>query len=330
MKMLMVTSSINKDIYILIEMNRRSLLKILAFMMVVLTSSTAIGQQDPSFTQYMYNTMTVNPAYAGTRDVLSANLLYRSQWIGIEGAPQTQTLTLHSPISDGQMGLGFNVINDQIGPVSETKVNGTYSYILPIDRYTNISFGINAGAELFNIDFSELNIFDEQDASFQNNVDNKISPQVGLGAMIYNDLFYVSLSAPRILRTEYYDAEDNSNTVARSRVHYYLTAGYVFDVNDNIRFKPSILSRYVSGSPLRVDVSANFLINDEFSIGASYRLSSSYGVMTSYQISDTLLAGVSYDRDSSELRNFNDGTFEIFLRFELFKKYRKMYTPRFF
>ena len=297
---------------------------------LTLFCSNTYGQQDPSFTQYMYNTMTINPAYAGTRDVLSANLLYRSQWIGIEGAPQTQTLTVHSPISDGQMGLGLNVINDQVGPVSETMFNGTYSYILPINRYTSISFGLNAGAELFNIDFTELNIFDEQDSSFQNNVDNKISPQVGVGAMIYNDLFYVSLSVPRLLRTEYYDNEDGSNTVATRRAHYYLTAGYVFEVNDNIRFKPSILSRYVSGSPIRVDLSANFLINDEFSIGASYRLSSSYGIMTSYQLSDALLAGVSYDRDSSELQNFNDGTFEIFLRFELFRKYRKMYTPRFF
>ena len=311
-------------------MIKRLLLNILVLLMLTLVSNNSYGQQEPSFTQYMYNTMTINPAYAGTRDVLSANLLYRSQWIGIEGAPQTQSLTVHSPINEGRMGLGLNVINDQIGPVSETMFSGTYSYILPIDRYTSISFGLNAGAELFNIDFTELNIFDEQDTSFQNNVDNKISPQVGVGAMIYNDKFYVGLSVPRLLRTEYYETEDNSNTVATSRAHYYFTAGYVFDINDNIRFKPSILSRYVSGSPLRVDVSANFLINEAFSIGGSYRLSSSYGLMTSYQISDAILAGISYDRDSSELRNFNDGTFEIFLRFELFKKYRKMYTPRFF
>ena len=311
-------------------MIKRLSLNIIILITLTIYGSNAYGQQEPSFTQYMYNTMTINPAYAGTRDVLSANLLYRSQWIGIEGAPQTQSLTVHSPISDGRMGLGLNVINDQVGPVSETMFSGTYSYILPINRYTSISFGLNAGAELFNIDFTELNIFDEQDTSFQNNVNNKISPQVGVGAMIYNDLFYVSLSVPKLLRTEYYDAENSSNTVATSRAHYYLTSGYVFDVNDNIRFKPSILSRYVSGSPLRVDVSANFLINDAFSVGASYRLSSSYGIMTTYQISDAILAGVSYDRDSSELRNFNDGTFEIFLRFELFKKYRKMYTPRFF
>ena len=305
-------------------------LHIIVIFIATLFSSNSFGQQDPSFTQYMYNTMTINPAYAGTRDVLSANLLYRSQWIGIEGSPQTQSFSGHTPISDGLMGLGFNVINDKVGPVSETKLNGTYSYIIPINRYTSISFGVNAGAELFNIDFTELNLFDEQDTSFQNNVDNKLAPQIGLGAMIYNDLFYVGLSVPKLLRTEYYNTENNSNTVATSRAHYYLTAGYVFDVNDDIRFKPSILSRYVSGSPLRLDVSANFLINDQFSIGASYRLSSSYGLMTTYQISDAILAGVSYDRDSSELRNFNSGTFEIFLRFELFKRYRKMYTPRFF
>ena len=305
-------------------------LHIIAFAIMSLYYNTSFSQQDPSFTQYMYNTMSINPAYAGTRDILSANLLYRSQWIGIEGSPQTQSLTIHSPIEDGLMGLGLNVLNDQVGPVSETSVSGTYSYILPLNRYTSISFGVNAGAELFNIDFTELNVFDQQDPNFQNNIDNKISPQVGVGAMIYNDLLYVSLSVPRILRTEYYDGEETSNTVASRRAHYYLTAGYVFDVNENIRFKPSILSRYVSGSPLRLDVSANFLINDKFSIGASYRLSSSYGILSSYQVSDAILAGISYDRDSSELRSFNNGTFEIFLRFELFKKYSKMYTPRFF
>ena len=311
-------------------MIKRFSLNITTLIALMLCSSYVYGQQDPSFTQYMYNTMTINPAYAGTREVLSSNLLYRSQWIGIQGAPQTQSLTVHSPINDGQMGLGINVINDKIGPVSETKFNGTYSYILPIDRYTNISFGLNAGAELFNIDFTELAIFNGQDSSFQNNVNNKLSPQVGVGTMIYNDLFYVSLSVPRLLRTEYYDDENNSKTNATSRAHYYLTAGYVFNFNDNVKFKPSVLSRYLSGSPLRVDVSANFLISDIFAIGASYRLSSSYGAMTSYQISDAILAGVSYDRDSSELRNYNNGTFEIFLRFELFRKYKKMYTPRFF
>lgn len=330
MKTQMEVSTKNKDIYTSINMEKRCLLHIIVPLTLILLCGKTYGQQDPSFTQYMYNTMTINPAYAGTRGVLSANLLYRSQWIGIEGAPQTQSLTIHSPISDGRMGLGLNVINDQIGPVSETMFNGTYSYILPINRYTSISLGINAGAELFNIDFTKLNIFNQQDASFQNNVNNKIAPQVGVGAMIYNDQFYVSLSVPRLLRTQYYDTQNSSNSVATSRPHFYLTAGYVFSLNDNVRFKPSILSRYVSGSPLRVDVSANFLINDEFSIGASYRLSSSYGIMTSYQLSDAILAGVSYDRDSSELRKFNDGTFEIFLRFELFKKYRKMYTPRFF
>ena len=311
-------------------MVKQYFLHIIAVFVIGLYHNALFSQQDPSFTQYMYNTMIINPAYAGTRDVLSANVLYRSQWIGIEGSPQTQSLTLHSPINDGQMGLGLSVLNDKVGPVSETSINGTYSYNLFINEFTSISFGINAGAELFNTDFTQLNFSDQQDPSFQNNTDAKVSPQVGAGAMIYNDLFYVSLSVPRILRTEYYSGAENSSSVATSRAHYYLTAGYVFDVNDNIRFKPSILSRYVSGSPLRVDVSANFLINDEFSIGASYRLSSSYGAMTSYQISDGILAGISYDRDSSELRDFNNGTFEIFLRFELVKTYRKMYTPRFF
>ncbi len=288
------------------------------------------AQQDPSFTQYMFNTMTINPAYAGTRNVLSANLLYRTQWIGIEGAPETQTLSLHSPIRDGQMGLGLNIIHDQIGPATTTSFNGNYSYIIPIDRFTNLSLGVSAGAEMFDVDFSKLNIFDQNDPSFENNIETKISPQVGLGAMIYNDIYYVSLSVPKLLQTKFYEDENGSTSIAQQRLHYYLTAGYVFDVKRDIKFKPSILTRFVSGATARIDLSANFLFYDKFSIGAGYRLSSAFSVLSTYQISDAFLVGFSYDRDTSELVTFNDGSFEIFFRYELFKKYKKMYTPRFF
>jgi hypothetical protein len=268
-------------------------------MILLLLSFKSIAQQDPSFTQYMFNTMTINPAYAGTRNVLSASLLHRSQWLGIDGAPETQTLSVHSPIRDGQMGLGLNIVHDKIGPATTTRFNGNYSYILPIDRYTSLSLGVSAGADIFDINFSELNIFDPTDPNFQNDVETKLSPQVGLGAMLYNDI-------------------------------YYVTAGYVFDINDNVKLKPSILTRFVSGSPVRLDLSANFLINDKFSLGGAYRLSSAYSVLSTYQISDAFLIGFSYDRDTSELVNFNDGSFEIFFRYELFKRYKKMYTPRFF
>ena len=320
----------NKDIYTSIDMHKKLIIHITILVFVLTHVYEIRAQQDPSFTQYMFNTMTINPAYAGTRNVLSANLLHRSQWLGIDGAPETQTLSIHSPIRDGQMGLGLNVIHDQIGPVTTTSFNGNYSYILPIDRFTNLSLGLNAGADLFDIDFSKLNVFDPADPNFQNNLDTKLSPQVGLGAMIYNDIYYVSLSVPRLLKTDFYDNNDGSVSVAQQRLHYYLTAGYVFDVQDDIKFKPSILTRFVSGSTTRIDLSANFLFYDKFSLGGAYRLSSAFSVLSTYQISDAFLVGFSYDRDTSELVTFNDGSFEIFFRYELFKKYKKMYTPRFF
>jgi len=305
-------------------------LHIIILTICTLSFAEIYAQQDPSFTQYMFNTMTINPAYAGTRNVLSANIFHRSQWIGIEGAPETQTLSLHSPINDGQMGLGLNIVHDQIGPATTTSFNGNYSYILPIDRFTSLSLGINAGAELFDIDFSKLNVFDTTDPNFQDNISTTISPQVGIGAMIYNDIYYISLSVPKLLKTDFYDNENGSTTIAQQRLHYYLTAGYVFDVRDNIKFKPSVLSRFVSGATTRIDMSANFLFYDKFSVGASYRLSSAFSVMSTYQISDSFLVGISYDRDTTELVTFNDGSFEIFFRYELFKRYKKMYTPRFF
>ncbi|NBC58934.1 MAG: type IX secretion system membrane protein PorP/SprF [Bacteroidetes bacterium] len=306
-------------------------IKHIGILMILLCMSfNSSAQQDPSFTQYMFNTMTINPAYAGTRNVLSASILHRSQWLGIDGAPETQTLSVHSPFRDGQMGIGLNVVHDRIGPATTTRFNGNYSYILPVDRYTSLSLGVSAGADIFDINFSDLNIFDPTDPNFQNDVQTRISPQVGLGAMLYNDIYYVSLSVPKLLRTKYYDDDQGASSVARERLHYYLTAGYVFDINENVKLKPSILTRVVSGAPLRVDLSANFLINDKFSLGGAYRLSSAFSVLSTYQISDTFMVGFSYDRDTSELVTFNDGSFEIFFRYELFKRYKKMYTPRFF
>jgi len=320
----------NKAIYTSIDMNIKVIKHTGIGLMLFCLSFSASAQQDPSFTQYMFNTMTINPAYAGTRNVLSASLLHRSQWIGIDGAPETQTLSVHSPFRDGQMGLGLNIVHDRIGPATTTNFNANYSYIIPVDRYTSLSLGVSAGADIFDINFSDLNIFDPTDPNFQNDVESRLSPQVGLGAMLYNDRYYVSLSVPKLLTTKFYDDDLGAASVARQRLHYYLTAGYVFDINENVKLKPSILTRFVSGSPVRMDLSANFLIYDKFSVGGAYRLSSAFSVLSTYQISDAFLVGFSYDRDTSELVTFNDGSFEIFLRYELFRKYKKMYTPRFF
>lgn len=310
-------------------MTKFRILPISLLFLSLLFSTKTVAQQDPNFTQYMYNTMTINPAYAGSRDVLSAAVLHRSQWLGFDGAPSTQTFSAHSPIKDGKMGLGFNIVNDRIGVIQETDFNAVYSYAIEFPENTKLSFGLNAGINMLSADFNRLNIFDPNDPEF-NNFEDKISPQLGLGALWYNDQYYVGLSVPALLRTDRFSENSVADAKVRDRLHYYLTAGYVFDINPALKFKPSILLRHVSGAPVLAEVSSNFLINDKFTVGAAYRINSAFSGLFAFQASDAILLGIAYDRDTSNLSSYNDGSLEFFARFELFKNYKKMYSPRFF
>lgn len=298
--------------------------------LLLLWCNTTLAQQDPNFTQYMYNTMTINPAYAGSRDVFSAAVLHRSQWLGFDGGPASQTLSAHSPIRDGKMGLGLNIVNDRIGVTQETDINAVYSYAIEVSRYTKLSFGLNAGVNMLNVDFNDLNRLEPADVEFLNNIENKFSPQVGLGALLYNDQYFVGLSVPALLRNDRFSDNSVADATVTDRLHYYMTAGLVFDINPMLKFKPSILVRHVSGAPLLAELSSNFLINDKFTLGAAYRLNSNFSGLFAFQVSDSILMGIAYDRDTSTLTNYNDGSLEFFARFELFKKYKRMYTPRFF
>ncbi|WP_127846288.1 PorP/SprF family type IX secretion system membrane protein [Psychroflexus aestuariivivens] len=303
---------------------------ILIFSLVLLSFNSTKAQQDPNFTQYMYNTMIINPAYAGSRGVFSATALHRSQWMGFDGAPQTQTFSAHSPIRDGEMGLGLNFTHDQIGVTRDSKITGVYSYSFNVSRYTKLSFGLNAGVSMLSVDFNELNVFDPNDPNFQNQIENKISPEFGLGMLLHNDKYFIGLSVPSVLETNHFTEINSSETQARDRLHYYMMGGYVFDLSPTVLFKPSFLFRHVEGAPFLGEFSANFLFNEKFTLGAAYRLNAAFSGIVGFQVSDSILMGVAYDSDITEFTTYNDGTFEFFIRFELFKRYKKMYTPRFF
>jgi len=298
--------------------------------LLLLCGKTGYTQQDPNFTQYMYNAMSINPAYAGSRDVLSAAVLHRSQWLGFDGGPASQTLTAHSPIRDGEMGIGLNVVNDRIGVTQETDINAVYSYAIEVSRFTKLSFGLNAGVNMLNVDFNELNRLNPSDIEFANNIENRLSPQVGLGALIYNDQYFIGLSVPALLRNDRFTENSVDDATVRDRLHYYLTAGVVFDISSSVKLKPSILLREVSGAPLLAELSTNFLINEKFTVGAAYRLNSSFSALSAFQVNNSILVGLAYDRNTSTFSNYNDGSLEFFARFELFKRYKRMYTPRFF
>ena len=287
------------------------------------------GQQDSEYTQYMYNTTTINPAYAGNRGVLSFNSLYRSQWVGLNGAPKSLAFSVNSPVGERGVGLGLSIIHDEIGPSTESNVTVDFSYTISLSRNTELSFGLKGGMNLLNVDFRKLDIRDPSEQVFSQNIENRFSPNVGLGAYLhFDDRWYVGLSSPNILSTDHYD--DSISSTASEVAHFYLIAGYILEINRELKFKPAILTKAVKGAPLAFDASANFLFNDRFIIGLSYRLDASISALAGFQINDRLMLGYAYDYDTTELGNYNSGSHDFFLRFELGTRIRKSVNPRFF
>ncbi|MGA9638588.1 PorP/SprF family type IX secretion system membrane protein [Flavobacterium sp.] len=300
--------------------------------LLMLFMSISYAQQDAQFTQYMYNTMAINPAYAGLREKMSIFALHRTQWVGLDGAPTTNNVSLHTPIQGGNMGIGLSILNDKIGPSDETDIGVNFSYNVQTSENYKISFGLKASANLLNIDFNKLTYL-TPDKNFESNVDNKFSPNIGAGVYFYSDKTYIGLSVPNFIETKHFDRYAGNGSVsyiARERLHYFFTAGHVFDLNDEIKFKPSLLTKMTQGAPLQVDVSANFMFNDKFVVGTAYRWSAAVSAMVGFQFSDSWFIGYSYDFETNRLAHFNRGSHEIFLRYELFNRYDRIVSPRFF
>jgi type IX secretion system PorP/SprF family membrane protein len=284
------------------------------------------SQQDSQYTQYMYNTININPAYAGSREVLSIFGLHRSQWIGLDGAPTTNAFSINSPIGDSSFGIGLSFVNDRIGPANESAISADLSYAIQMSENYKLAFGLKGTANLFNLDVNKLKIQDQNDPQFQN-LSNDFSPNVGAGIYLYSDKFYAGLSVPNFFETNHY--KDNSVSITQEKLHYYFITGYVFDVGENLKIKPSILAKAVEGAPLQADGSLNFLIYDKLTLGAAYRWDAAWSALAGFQISNSIFIGYGYDRETTRLQNYNSGSHEVFLRFELFSN-SKMLTPRFF
>lgn len=296
-------------------------------LLLVLVSGTLFAQQDSQFTQYMYNPVNFNPAYAGSREVLSIFGMHRTQWVGLDGAPVTNTVSVHTPITNSDIGIGVSFVNDRIGPSDENTISVDISYTVPTSDYYKLAFGLKTTANLLNVDFTKLTQ-QPGDPELQYNIDNRFSPNIGAGVFWYSENSYIGLSVPNFLETRHFDGTNNS--VARERMHYHFIGGYVFDLNPTLKFKPSVLVKAVDQAPLQVDFSANFLFNEKLTLGVAYRWSAALSAMVGFQITDGLLAGYSYDAETTKLANYNSGSHEIFLRFELFKNYDKIISPRFF
>jgi type IX secretion system PorP/SprF family membrane protein len=304
----------------------KNFLKIIT--LVFLGTLGASAQQESQYTQYMYNTMTINPGYTGTRGIPSIFGLYRTQWVGLDGAPKTANFSIESPINAQGQGIGLAVTNDQIGPSTTTNVAGSYSYPIRVSADVTMSLGISGSINFMQVDYNKLNLYDNNDL-FLTGVLSKTSPNVGAGVYFHSNKWYAGLSVPQILETKFYD--DVQESLASKRMHFYAMGGYVFDLNSNLKLKPAVMVKAVSGAPLAVDLSANFLFGDKFTLGAAYRWDAAVSGMAGFQITDGLNIGYAYDYDTQNIGNYNSGSHEIFLRFDLFSssKYR-LVTPRFF
>ncbi|WP_268224000.1 PorP/SprF family type IX secretion system membrane protein [Sinomicrobium oceani] len=300
------------------------------FFLILGLFGTWIGfaQQESQYTQYMYNTVSINPAYAGTRGVTSVLGTYRRQWVGLEGAPKTAQFSIHSPISYQGHGLGLSVINDEIGPSRDTYVNASFSYKLQLGYDTWLNLGITAGGSFLDINYDKLNIYDEGDPQLTGRL-SRFSPNIGAGAYLHASNWYAGISVPALLETRFYD--DIKQSVASEKMHFYLIGGYVFDLNPTLKFKPAALVKAVSGAPLAVDVSANFMFNENLILGAAYRWDAAVSVMAGFNITEGLQIGYAYDYETTRLGNYNSGTHEVFVRFEFISSSRnRMLSPRFF
>ncbi len=288
----------------------------------------AHAQQDPQFTQYMYNTSNVNPAYAGSRGGFSVFGMYRTQWVGLDGAPKTANVSVSTPLGESGIGLGVQFTNDRLGAMDENNISVDLSYAVDLNVDYKLAFGLKGTANLLDVDYTKLHIHNTTDPVSQENINNKFSPNLGAGIYLYSDKSYIGFSIPNFLTTDRYD--DNDVRTMRQKAHYYLIGGHVFDLSENLKFKPAFLAKAVEGAPLQVDLTANFLIVDKFTLGGAYRWDASVSALAGFQINDELFIGYAYDAETTKLARYNSGSHEIFLRFELFKRNSKINAPRFF
>ena len=293
---------------------------------LMFTAIASFAQQDAQFTQYMYNTININPAYAGSRGALSIFALHRTQWVGLDGAPLTNTVSMNTPLNGSNLGLGVSLVNDKIGPTQENAISADVSYTVPTSETAKLSFGIKATANLFNLDATKLTPEEAADPSLQNY--DQFTPNIGAGIYLHSNKGYVGLSVPNFIETNRYD--DNEVAIFKEKINYYLIAGYVFNFSDSIKFKPAFLTKMVEGAPLQADISANFMFANKFTIGVAYRWSAAMSAMVGFQITDAMYIGYGYDHETTNLNNYNSGSHEIFFRYEIFKNNGAMTTPRFF
>lgn len=307
-------------------------LKIVLVFVLTTWSLISNSQQAPMYTHYMNNTLSVNPAYAGSREVLTLTALHRSQWVGFDGAPVTQTFTAHSPLRNEHIGLGLTVMNDKIGPSNNTSAFVEYAYILKLNEKSKLAFGLSAGVNIYNANLNTLQLDQQTDPSFQTNVNNHATPNFGFGAYYSRERFYAGISAPNLLQNSYLSNNQagTNTTTGKEQRHYFFIAGALIPFSENLAFKPTTLVKVTSGAPVQADLTASFIIVKRLLLGAMWRTGDSFGGLIGFDFTEQLHFGYSYDW-SYGLRTgtYNHGSHELMLCYDiLFLSKKQIHSPR--
>lgn len=283
------------------------------------------AQQEALFTHYMYNTLAINPAYAGSRDALTITALHRTQWLDFPGAPQTQTLTLHSPIVGNSVNLGLSLINDKIGPVNTTGISIDYSFRISLSKKRNLAFGLKTECNAYNFDLTNLNATNPIDNQTRQ-MENTISPNIGFGVYYSTEQFYVGFSIPKLLENNFLYSDYTENIFMEQR-HYYLISGGLITLSNNLKLKPTSLIKLTKAAPIEADFTSEFLYNDSYSLGVMYRTGDALGLLFGFAVTEQLNIGYSFDWSLvNKTANYNDGSHELILRYDFRPKRKKQYN----
>lgn len=299
--------------------------------LTLLLAKTSMAQQDPMFTQYMFNTLAINPAYAGSRNVVSATALMRSQWTGIEGAPKTGTFTIDAPVMDKRFGVGLQLLTDKLGVTQTNAAAVSLAYRIRLDK-GSLSFGLQGDVSQYRADLTsvDLNTGSLYDPAFANNVRRTLF-NFGTGAYYNSDRFFVGLSAQDLVPNRLSEPNENGDRLAgKQALHVFLSSGYVFPASEDLNLKPSFLIKYVHGAPIEGDINGTLWIKDVIGIGAQYRTSADIAGLLEIQATPQIRIGYSYDRSVTKLQGFNSGSHEIMLRYEFGFERGKIISPRYF
>ena len=307
-------------------MRRHNQIFILFFVTVIGCLFDSQAQQDPQYTQYTYNMNAINPSYAGSKESFSITALYRNQWTGIDGNPRTLTFSAHSPIAKN-VGLGLSAIKDELGPVNETNIYIDFSYTILLSPTFKLALGLKGGVSFHKVGLSNLELQDPNDPFFSQNINNSY-PNVGAGTFLYSENFYFGISVPNMLSAVHLD--ENGIKYGSERQHYFATAGYVFEISDNFKLKPSTMLKSAFDAPISFDINLNALFYEGFEVGLSYRLDYSFSGLVGLQISPNIRVGYAYDQVRSELQAVGPSSHEILIAFDLFFRPTATISPRFF